>query len=68
VREEAARRSEQGWVDGRVPRPLPATPEDRELVAQDDDLELPLTTAADQHADEVAQEPVQQSRHHDASV
>jgi hypothetical protein len=37
-------------------------------VAQDDDLKLPLTAAADEHADEVAQEPVQQTRQHDASV
>jgi hypothetical protein len=37
-------------------------------VAQDDDLKLPLTTAAGEHADEAAQEPVQQTRQHDASV
>ena len=32
-RKQPAGRSEQGSIDGRVPRPLPATPEDRELVA-----------------------------------
>jgi hypothetical protein len=41
-------------------RPLPAAPEDRQLVAQHDDLKLPLTTTAGEHADEAAQEPVQQ--------
>jgi hypothetical protein len=65
-REQAANRSEQGSVNGRVPRPLPAAPEDRQLVAQDDDLKLPLTTAAGEHAHEEAKESVQQTRQHDA--
>ncbi len=68
AREQATRRSEQGSVESRVPPPLPSAPEDRELVAQDDDLKLPLTAAANEYADEVAQEPVQQTRQHDASV
>ena len=34
-------------------------------MAQDDDLELPLTTAGE-HADEAAQKPVQQRHQHDA--
>jgi hypothetical protein len=67
-REQAARRSEQGSVAGRVPRPLPSAPEDRELLTQDDDLKLPLTAAADEHANNPAQQPVQQTRQHRASV
>jgi hypothetical protein len=67
-REQAARRSEQGSVDGRVPWSLPSAPEDRKLVAQDDDLKLPLTAAADEHANNSAQEPVQQTPQHQASV
>jgi hypothetical protein len=35
-REQPAHRSEQGPVDGRVLRPLPSAPEDRQLVAQHD--------------------------------
>jgi len=35
-------------------------------VTQDDDLELPLTTTAGEHADEAAQKPVQQTHQHDA--
>jgi hypothetical protein len=65
-REQLAYRSEQGPVGGRVPRPLPAAPEDRQLVAQHDDLKLPLTTTAGEHADEAAQKPVQQRHQHDA--
>jgi hypothetical protein len=60
-REQPADRSEQGPVGGRVPRPPPAAPEDRQLVAQHDDLKLPLTTTAGEHADEAAQKPVHTS-------
>jgi hypothetical protein len=59
---------QQRSVDGRVPRPPPAAPEDRQLVAQHDDLELPLTTAVGEHADTPAQEPVQHTGQHDAAV
>jgi hypothetical protein len=65
-REQPAHRSEQGPVDGRVLRPLPSAPEDRQLVAQHDDLKLPLTATAGEHAHEEAQEPVQQTHQHDA--
>jgi hypothetical protein len=65
-REQPAYRSEQGLVDGRVLRPLPPAPEDRQLVAQHDDLKLPLTTTAGEHADEAAQEPVQHRHQQDA--
>jgi len=65
-REQPADRSEQGLVGGRVLRPLPSAPEDRQLVAQHDDLKLPLTAAAGEHADEAAQEPVQQRHQQDA--
>jgi hypothetical protein len=65
-REQPTHRSEQGLVDGRVLRPLPAAPEDRQLVAQHDDLKLPLTTTTGEHAHEAAQEPVQQTHQHDA--
>jgi hypothetical protein len=65
AREQPARRSEQGSVDGRVLRPLPATPEDRELVAQHEDLELSLAAAADEQAKNAAEEPVQQRQQHD---
>jgi len=65
-REEAARRSEQRAVGGRVPRPLPFAPEDRQLVAQHDDLKLTLTTAAGEQADNPAKEPIQHTRQHGA--
>jgi hypothetical protein len=65
-REQPAHRSEQGPVDGRVPRPLPTAPEDRQLVAQHDDLKLPLTTTTGEHAHEAAQKSIQQTRQHDA--
>jgi hypothetical protein len=66
VREQAARRSKQRPVGGRVPRPRPSAPEDRQLVAQHDDLKLTLTTAAGEHADNPAKEPIQHTRQHDA--
>ena len=65
-REQPARGSEQGAVGGRVPRPLSSSPEDRELVAQDHDLKLTLTPAAGEQANDAAQQPVQQTRQHDA--
>jgi hypothetical protein len=65
-REQPAYRSEKGLVGGRVMRPLPSAPEDCQLVAQHDDLKLPLTTTAGEHADEAAQEPVQQRHQQDA--
>jgi len=49
-------------------RPLPSTPEDRELVAQHDDLKLALTATTGERANENAQEPVQQARQHEAAV
>jgi hypothetical protein len=49
-----------------VLRPLPSSPEDRELVAQDGDLKLPLAAAAGEQADDPAEEPIQQTRQHDA--
>jgi Integrase core domain len=66
ARKEAAGRSEQGSVGGRVPRPLSTAPEDRQLVAQHDDLKLPLTTTTGEHADDAAQKPIQHTRQHDA--
>jgi hypothetical protein len=60
--EQAARRSEQGPVDGRVPRPLPSPPEDRELIAQTDNLDLPLTTAVDVHRIAAAPRPLFRQR------
>jgi hypothetical protein len=65
-REQAARRSEQRPVGGRVPQPLPSAPKDRQLVAQHDDLKLTLTTAAGEHADNPAKKPIQHTRQHDA--
>jgi hypothetical protein len=65
-RQQAARRGEQGSVGVRVPRPLPSPPEDRQLVAQHDDLKLPLTATADKHRNENAQEPIEQRHQHDA--
>jgi hypothetical protein len=35
-------------------------------VTQDHDLELPLTASAREHANDAAQEPIQQTRQHDA--
>jgi hypothetical protein len=35
-------------------------------MAQDDDFELPLTAAPGEHANDAAQEPVQQTHQHDA--
>jgi hypothetical protein len=51
-----------------APHTLPSAPEDRELVAHDDDLKIPLIAAADEHAHNSAQEPVQQTPQHHASV
>jgi hypothetical protein len=36
----------------------------RQLVAQDNDLKLALTAAADEHADNPTEEPVEQARQH----
>jgi len=66
VWEQTAGRCEQGAIDGRVPRPLSTAPEDRQLVAQDDDLKLSLTTAADEHANKPAQDAIQHTRRHKA--
>ena len=44
--------------------PLPATPEDRELVAQHEDLKLSLTATADEQAKKAAEEAVQQRHQH----
>jgi hypothetical protein len=35
-------------------------------MAQDDDFELPLTAAPGEHANDAAQEPIQQTHQHDA--
>ncbi len=67
-REQPARGSEQGAVGRRVPGPLSSSPEDDQLVAQDDELKLTLTATAGEHAKDAAQEPVQQARQHDAAV
>lgn len=66
LREQPTGRSEQGAVGGRVPRPLPSSPEDRELVTQDDDLKLPLATVTGEDANNHAQEPVQHAHQHHA--
>jgi hypothetical protein len=34
-------------------------------MAQDDDFELPLTAAPGEHANDAAQEPIQQTHQHD---
>jgi hypothetical protein len=65
-REHPTGRSERGAVGGRVPRPLPSAPEDRELVTQHDDLKVPLTTASREEANNHGQEPVQHTHQHDA--
>jgi hypothetical protein len=36
------------------------------MVTQDHDLELPLTAPAREHANDAAQEPIQQTHQHDA--
>jgi hypothetical protein len=66
LRDQPTYRSEQGAVGGRVPRPLPSSPQDRQLVTQHDDLKLPLTTATGEEANNHAQEPVQHTHQHDA--
>ena len=65
-REQPAHRSEQRPVGGRVARPPPSTREDRQLVAQHDDLKLPLTATMGEHANNPAQKPVQQPPQHHA--
>jgi hypothetical protein len=67
-REQPAGRREQGSVDARVLRPFPSALENRQLVAQDDDFELPLTASTGEHANEATQEPVQHARQHDMQV
>ncbi len=37
-------------------------------MAQNNDLKLPLTAAADEHVDKAAQESVQQARQHKRAV
>jgi hypothetical protein len=66
LREQPTGRREQGAVDGRVPGPLPSSPEDRELVTQGDELKLPLATSAGEHPNDHAQEPVQHTHQQDA--
>ena len=54
--------------------PVPATEarlaqlpsENHQLVAQDHDLKLSLMTAADEHANKPAQDPIQHTRQHEA--
>jgi hypothetical protein len=58
-------RTPHGAVGGRVLRSLPSAPEDRELLAQNHDLELPLTPAAREHAHQATEEPIQQRGQHD---
>jgi hypothetical protein len=65
-REQPTGRSEQGTVGGRIPRPLPSSAEDHELVTQDDDLKLPLTTATGEEANNHAQKRVQHTHQLDA--
>jgi hypothetical protein len=65
-RKQPAHCREQGSVGRRVLRPVPSAPEDRELVAQNPNLKLPLTTTAGEHANESAEEPVHQRHQHDA--
>jgi hypothetical protein len=65
-REQTARSRQQRPVDSPVLRSLPTPPEDRELVSQHHDLELPLTTTPDEHPDHPAQKPVQQTHGHNA--
>jgi hypothetical protein len=65
-RQQTARSRQQRPVESPVLRSLPAPPEDRELVSQHHDLELPLTTTPDEHPDHPAQKPVQQTHGHNA--
>jgi hypothetical protein len=55
-RKQSAGRSKQRTVSGRVLRPPPAAPQDRNLVAQNHDLELALTAAAGEQTEETAQD------------
>jgi hypothetical protein len=64
--EHPAGRSEQGSVDRRVLRTPSTAPEDRRLVAQDDDLKLPLTAAAGEYPNDPAEKPVEQTHQHHA--
>jgi hypothetical protein len=66
ARKQPARRSEQRPVGGRVLRAPPAAPQDRQLVAQNHDLELALTAAAGKQTNKTAEEPVQQTGQQDA--
>ncbi len=65
-RKQPAGRSQQRSVGRGVPRPLPSPPKDRQLVAQHDDFKLPLTATAGKHANETAQEPIEQRHQHEA--
>jgi hypothetical protein len=65
-RKQPAGRSQQRSVGHGVPRPLPSSPKDRQLVAQHDDFKLPLTADAGKHPNETAQEPVEQRHQHEA--
>ena len=67
-RKQAAGRSQQGAIARRVPGPLAPPPEDRQLVAQHDDLELPLAGAADDQAENNEEQPVEQRHQHDKEV
>jgi hypothetical protein len=65
-RKQPARRSKQRAVSGRVLRPPPAAAQDRQLVAQNHDLELALTAAAGEKNKKTAEEPVHQTGQQDA--
>jgi hypothetical protein len=53
-RKQAAHGSQQRSISGRIPRPLPSAPQDRQLVAQHHDLKLPFTTTAGKQANNPA--------------
>jgi hypothetical protein len=65
-RKQPAHRGKQRTVSGRVPRPPPSAPQDRQLVAQNHDFELALTAAAGEQTNETAEQPVQQTGQQDA--
>jgi hypothetical protein len=60
-RKQPAHRGKQRTVSGRVLRPPPSASQDRDLVAQNHDLELALTAPAGEQTNETAEEPVQQT-------
>src|SRR6266540_2512170 len=68
-REESGRRGEERPISGGEPGSHPSSPEDLQLMAEHDRLQIPLPEAApNQQAKQTAEEPIPQSQEHGPSL